>query len=451
MKRILKKLLVLVLIIPTMLIFVACGKNGLSAYEIAVNNGFVGTEAEWLESLKGEMGSTGASGADGEDGSNSITSYEMFLEAQKQGYSKTYVEWIKENFNIVIDADLYSTNKNLLSVVEINCYSAKNAITVASRGSGVVYKKSASGDIYIVTNYHVTYNANAVNKNYPIYSSFKLSFFGQEGFYSLPASYVGGSSTYDIAVLKVSKADLDEKTWFEDMNVSPISMVNAPAKAGSPVISIGNTEGNGINITSGLITKESESVTITIGENTCKHRVLVHDAYITNGNSGGGLFDLNGDFVGLTNAGKTNNDRINYAIPASLVKVVSDQIIKNTEADPTAMSVKIADLKITNFTFNTFSYNDEKTNLVEIYDEFRVRTIAGDSVFNGKLQVGDVYLSASVNNGTEFVFKRAYEFEEFLLSLEVGDVLKFKVQRTGETNPVEVSATISANELVEVE
>lgn len=41
---------------------------GYSAYEVAVQNGFVGTEQEWLASLKGETGNTGPTGADGDDG-----------------------------------------------------------------------------------------------------------------------------------------------------------------------------------------------------------------------------------------------------------------------------------------------------------------------------------------------------------------------------------------------
>ena len=41
---------------------------GYSAYEIAVQEGFVGTEQEWLASLKGDTGNTGPAGADGDDG-----------------------------------------------------------------------------------------------------------------------------------------------------------------------------------------------------------------------------------------------------------------------------------------------------------------------------------------------------------------------------------------------
>ncbi len=46
----------------------SAGKDGLSAYEVAVKNGFEGTEAEWLASLKGEPGAEGPAGADGKDG-----------------------------------------------------------------------------------------------------------------------------------------------------------------------------------------------------------------------------------------------------------------------------------------------------------------------------------------------------------------------------------------------
>lgn len=44
------------------------GANGLSAYEVAVKNGYTGTEVQWLESLVGPIGANGADGANGKDG-----------------------------------------------------------------------------------------------------------------------------------------------------------------------------------------------------------------------------------------------------------------------------------------------------------------------------------------------------------------------------------------------
>ena len=53
----------------------ADGVDGKSAYDIAVAHGFVGTEAEWLESLKGEPGKDGAPGEPGKDGAPGADGY----------------------------------------------------------------------------------------------------------------------------------------------------------------------------------------------------------------------------------------------------------------------------------------------------------------------------------------------------------------------------------------
>lgn len=67
----------------------AKGEDGSSAYDVAVSNGFVGTEEEWLESLRGESGATGATGATG-TGVSSITE-EYYLSTSKT--SQTGGSW----------------------------------------------------------------------------------------------------------------------------------------------------------------------------------------------------------------------------------------------------------------------------------------------------------------------------------------------------------------------
>lgn len=70
------------------------GIMGASAYEIAVNNGFTGTEEEWLASLKGETGAAGAvgeNGKDGIDGADGASAYEI---AVKNGFEGTESEWL---------------------------------------------------------------------------------------------------------------------------------------------------------------------------------------------------------------------------------------------------------------------------------------------------------------------------------------------------------------------
>ena len=105
------KLLFMLLILTFSIAFVtsctlaSAGQDGKSAYEIAVDNGFVGTESEWLESLKGESGASGLTGSNGlngedgkdgeagKDGENGKSAYELYCE--KYGYTGTEDEWLE--------------------------------------------------------------------------------------------------------------------------------------------------------------------------------------------------------------------------------------------------------------------------------------------------------------------------------------------------------------------
>ena len=75
----------------------ADGDDGLSAYEIAVNNGFIGTEVQWLASLEGadgadgETGPTGPAGADGATGADGDSAYQI---AVNNGFVGTEAEWL---------------------------------------------------------------------------------------------------------------------------------------------------------------------------------------------------------------------------------------------------------------------------------------------------------------------------------------------------------------------
>lgn len=121
------------------------GDPGDSAYEIAVKNGFTGTEAEWLASLKGE---TGEDGAAGENGINGLSAYEV---AVINGFVGTETEWleslrntdcanIKKRVITLVDTDLnISSTDNLLT---FNIALQKNAMYImAFKMNGCVYQK----------------------------------------------------------------------------------------------------------------------------------------------------------------------------------------------------------------------------------------------------------------------------------------------------------------------
>lgn len=100
------------------------GKDGLSAYEIAKENGFAGTVSDWLESLKGADGSPGkdgidgTNGMDGHDGTDGQSAYEIAL---SHGFIGTEQEWL-ESLKSVVNISNYATierlNEEVLAIRE---------------------------------------------------------------------------------------------------------------------------------------------------------------------------------------------------------------------------------------------------------------------------------------------------------------------------------------------
>lgn len=70
------------------------GDDGKSAYEIAVDNGFVGTEEQWLESLKGQDGAPGADGQNGEDGADGANGKSAYEIAVEHGFIGGEQQWL---------------------------------------------------------------------------------------------------------------------------------------------------------------------------------------------------------------------------------------------------------------------------------------------------------------------------------------------------------------------
>jgi serine protease Do len=92
---------------------------------------------------------------------------------------------------------------------------------------------------------------------------------------------------------------------------------------GDAVLAIGNPLGYGLSVTTGVVSRPSE--TVTIGNATMT--LLRTDAAVNSGNSGGGLFNLNGELIGIVNAKIAANtvDNVGYAIPSlTVVKSIND-------------------------------------------------------------------------------------------------------------------------------
>lgn len=169
--------------------------------------------------------------------------------------------------------------------------------TTGGAGSGVIYTK----DGYIITNYHVV---GATTKT--------ISVTLHDGSV-YDAKYIYGDEYVDLAVIKIEKNDCDYATIgdFEQMQL------------GDEVLAIGNPLGYGLSVTNGIISALERQVTI---ENTTM-TLLQTSAAINSGNSGGGLFNMKGELIGIVNAkvGGTSVEGMGFAIPSTtVVKSLND-------------------------------------------------------------------------------------------------------------------------------
>ena len=175
------------------------GKDGKSTYEIAVEHGFVGTEAEWLESLKGvdgkdgvngkngcdgrngvdglpgKDGKSGADGLPGRDGIDGIDGKSAYIIAVEHGFSGTETEWLQSlkgadgRDGIIPDMSNYATKADIAELQEqIRQISGISYISVFESGSDALQKYGDS----IYTYYNDGYRSLAgFAESYPHFCS----------------------------------------------------------------------------------------------------------------------------------------------------------------------------------------------------------------------------------------------------------------------------------------
>ena len=123
------------------------GTDGKSAYEIAIEHGFVGTETDWIESLKGVDGKDGVNGEDGLPGRDGIDGKSAYIIAVEHGFSGTENEWLQSlkgadgKDGITPDMSDYATKADIANLQEqIRQISGISYISVFENGSDVLQK-----------------------------------------------------------------------------------------------------------------------------------------------------------------------------------------------------------------------------------------------------------------------------------------------------------------------
>ena len=183
----------------------------------------------------------------------------------------------------------------------------------SSLGSGFIISEDGT----VVTNNHVIANAEDIivrieDKEYK-------------------AAVVGADPYADIAVLKIETNEKFTPVKFGDSD---------KARVGDWVVAIGNPFGLGGTVTSGIISARNRDINLTRYDD-----FIQTDASINQGNSGGPLFNLDGDVVGINTAiiapGQAGSIGIGFAIPANAASNVIDQLIKFGETRRGWLGVRI--------------------------------------------------------------------------------------------------------------
>jgi serine protease Do len=182
-------------------------------------------------------------------------------------------------------------------------------------GSGFIIDKKG----IVVTNNHVIDGAEDIVVQVNGEKKFK-------------AKVIGADPLSDIAVLQIDTNEKFVPVKFGDSD---------KARIGDWVIAIGNPFGLGGTVTSGIISARNRSIGLSRYED-----YIQTDASINSGNSGGPLFDMNGDVIGINTAilGRSGNVGIGFSIPSNSAKIVINQLIEFGETKRGWLGVRIQDV-----------------------------------------------------------------------------------------------------------
>ena len=231
------------------------------------------------------------------------------------------------------------------------------------------------------------------------------------------AKVIGEDPLSDIAVLEIQSKDKFIPVKFGDSD---------KARIGDWVIAIGNPFGLGGTVTSGIISARNRSIGLSRYED-----YIQTDASINQGNSGGPLFDMNGDVIGINTAilGQSGSIGIGFSIPSNSAKKVIDQLIKYGETKRGWLGVRIQ--IVTKEIADAVKLNEPRGALVASVAENSPSDKAG-------IKADDIILEF---NG--IAIKEMKELPKIVAQTEVGKTVEVKVWR----NKKEISKKIKLGRL----
>ena len=268
-------------------------------------------------------------------------------------------------------------------------------------GSGVII----SSDGYILTCAHVVDGASTITVT-----------IGDKDY---TATLVGEDTTSDIAVIKI---DAD--------GLTPATVGNSDSlKVGQSVMAVGNPLGElGGTVTGGMISALNRSVTIQGSSSVNTMSLIQMDASVSPGNSGGGLFNMNGELVGIVNAKSSSSDAegLGFAIPINDAIKVAQELRENGY---------VTGRPYLGITYLAVTDAQTASQLgVNAYGVYVVEVVKGGPAEKAGLQAGDRIVSV---DGTEIASKD--DLGTLMQKHAAGDTLSITIARDGQMQTVNVT------------
>lgn len=334
-------------------------------------------------------------------------------EVQATGDTSTILEGNRENSivqiaqvntnEIMTAAEVYALNVN--STVGITTSASTNfggfQATSASSGSGFIL----TDDGYILVNYHVIEGAESIT----------VSTYSEQDY---DAELIGYDENNDIAVLKIEAEDLTPVVLGDSDNLN----------VGDSVLAIGNPLGElTFSLTTGVISALDREITLS---NNTTMTLLQTDCAINSGNSGGALFNLYGEVIGITNAKYSSSifsaeasiDNIGFAIPINQIKRVVTGIIEDGYISKPYIGVSVIDVSAEMQDYG-------------IPGGAAIKQITEDSpAEQAGLQINDIVTAIDGNS-----ISGSNELAKAISSSSAGDILKMSVYRNGEVIEIQVT------------
>ncbi len=288
----------------------------------------------------------------------------------------------------------------VVGVTALNEYGVQISV-----GSGVIYKH-VGDKYYVVTNQHVVEDA----------TSFEVRF---EDGSTVGAVLRGVDTLVDVAVLYFITDGSYEVASFAD---------SSDVNKGDIVLAVGHPNGYNFfgSITMGIVSGLDRFFDVdNDGINDMFVNYIQHDAAINSGNSGGALFDSNGDIIGINVIKLTSTDieGMGFAIPSNLVEAICEDI----EVFGYSRQKPVLGINFLEIAGNeSFFINNDIVIPEGIDNGFYIFDVYEGASFYGFVQTGDIIVEIAdieLTTAEDFV----YQFSKYI----VGDVISIRLYRNG--------------------